>query len=152
MKHPIPSRKSAQKGVVIIEAMIAILIFSVGVLGIVGMQANMIKNTSDSNYRAEANYIAQQTVGTMWSDMVPVSNLDNYVVLDDISAQLPGGQRNVNKLNVVTDGSGTVIGGVFKITVGWTAPGETPAANDTTAPCYMTVAHCFSTIATISGG
>lgn len=144
--------KSVQQGVVIIEAMIAILIFSIGVLGIVGMQANMIKNTADSNYRADASYIAQQTIGTMWADMDPVGNLDNYVALDDISALLPGGQRNVSKVSVVVDDAGAVIGGVFTVTVGWTAPGETPAADDTTAPCFMTVAHCFSTTASIAGG
>ncbi|MBU1214279.1 MAG: prepilin-type cleavage/methylation domain-containing protein [Gammaproteobacteria bacterium] len=152
MKHPLTNSGPAQQGVVIIEAMIAILIFSVGVLGIVGMQANMIKNTSDSNYRSEASYIAQQTIGTMWSDTFPVSNLDNYVGVDDISTLLPGGKRSVNKLDVVTDGTGTIVGGSFRVTVGWTAPGETPAANDTTAPCFMTVAHCFSTTATIAGG
>ncbi|MDP2761236.1 MAG: prepilin-type cleavage/methylation domain-containing protein [Sideroxyarcus sp.] len=152
MKLPVQTGKSAQQGVVIIEAMIAILIFSIGVLGIVGMQANMVKNTSDSKYRAEASYIAQQTIGTMWSDMDPVANLDNYVVVDDISTLLPGGTRTVNKVAVVSDGTGTIVGGVFTVTVGWTAPGETPAEDDTTAPCFMTVAHCFSTTATIAGG
>ena len=52
-------RKSTQQGVVLLEAMIAILIFSVGVLAIVGLQAAMIKNTSESKYRADASYIAQ---------------------------------------------------------------------------------------------
>ena len=34
--------KSAQHGIILIEAMIAILIFSIGVLGIVGLQAAML--------------------------------------------------------------------------------------------------------------
>lgn len=152
MKHPLQTGPYSQQGVVIIEAMIAILIFSIGVLGIIGMQANMVKNTTDSKYRADAGYIAQQTIGTMWSDIDPVANLDNYVVAgEDISALLPGGQRTVNKLSVVTNKDGIHVGGIFTVTIGWTAPGETPAADNTTAPCYMTVAHCHTANATISG-
>ena len=56
--------------------MIAILIFSVGVLAIVGLQATMIKNTADSKYRAEASYIAQQRIGLMWADP---DNVATYV-------------------------------------------------------------------------
>lgn len=152
MERPLRNAPYFQQGVVIIEAMIAILIFSIGVLGIIGMQANMVKNTSDSKYRADAGYLAQQTIGTMWSDIDPIGNLDNYVVTgEDISALLPGGQRTVNKLSIVTNKDGDVVGGIFTVTIGWTAPGETPAADDTTAPCFMTVAHCYTANATITG-
>ncbi|MDD2894257.1 MAG: hypothetical protein PHF20_10055 [Halothiobacillaceae bacterium] len=152
MQRHLRTGPNSQQGVVIIEAMIAILIFSIGVLGIIGMQANMVKNTTDSKFRADAGYIAQQTIGTMWSDIDPVGNLDNHVVAgEDISALLPGGQRTVNKTTVITNKDGIIVGGVFTVTIGWTAPGETPAANDTTAPCFMTVAHCYTTNAIISG-
>ena len=60
--------KSAQQGVVLLEALIAMLIFSMGVLALVGLQAAMIKNTSDSKYRAEASFIAQQRIGMIWAD------------------------------------------------------------------------------------
>jgi type IV pilus assembly protein PilV len=152
MKPTFPTALHSQQGVVIIEAMIAILIFSIGVLGIIGMQANMVKNTTDSKYRADAGYIAQQTIGTMWADIDPVANLDNYVITGgDISALLPGGRRTVNKSAVITNKDGIIVGGIFTVTIGWTAPGETPAADDTTAPCFMTVAHCYTTNATIAG-
>lgn len=152
MKLSIQSSKQDQQGVAIIEALIAILIFSIGVLGIVGMQANMLKNTTDSQYRAEASYIAEQMIGTMWSDMVPVSNLaNNYVGLSNI-AELPGGQLNIAQLNQIRDTNGLLLGGRFAITIGWTAPGELPAANAAAAPCFMTVAHCFTTITSIVGG
>lgn len=139
-----PTRSSqptqlSQQGVVLVEAMIAILIFSMGVLAIVGLQAAMIRNTTDSKYRADASYIAQQRIGTMWSDP---SNLNNYLEAATPITDLPGGRRTVTQLAA----------GQFLVTVGWTAPGETPAANDTTAPCFMAVAHCFNTTATITGG
>lgn len=132
--------ESAQRGVVLLEAMIAILIFSMGVLAIVGLQAAMIKNTADSKFRADAGFIAQQRIGRMWSDL---GNLAGYLEANtDISTLLPGGKRTVTQ----------PAAGQFTVTVGWTAPGETPAEDDTTAPCFMTVAHCFTTTARITGG
>ena len=83
----------AQKGVVLIEAMIAILLFSIGVLAIVGLQAAMIKNADDSKYRAEAGYIAQKRIAQMWADP---ANVATYVETNtDISQILPGGTRTV---------------------------------------------------------
>lgn len=130
--------KSAQQGVVLIEAMIAILIFSIGVLGIVGMQAAMVKNTSDSKYRADAAYIAQQFIGQTWANngVLPATPI--------ISDLLPNGTLTPAVSNI------TPTSYQLKVTVGWTAPGETPAANATTAPCFMTVAHCYITITNVA--
>ncbi|MCR4331849.1 MAG: hypothetical protein NUV34_03970, partial [Sulfuricaulis sp.] len=138
--HKISAFKSAQQGVVLIEAMIAILLFSMGVLAIVGLQAVMVKNVADSKYRAEAGYIAQQRIGMMWSDP---DNLANYLESStDISSLLPAGKRTVSQ----------PVAGQFTVVVGWTAPGEEPADDDTTPPCFMAVAHCFTTTASITGG
>ena len=56
-----------QDGAILLEAMIAILIFSFGILAIVGLQGAMVKNVTESNYRAEAAYIVQQQIGRMWA-------------------------------------------------------------------------------------
>ena len=138
LTSPSPSAVK-QQGVAIIEAMIAILIFSIGVLGIVGMQANMVKNTSESQYRAEAAFIAQQRIGLMWADP---DNLTNYLQAGTPLDELPGGQLTITQPSV----------GQFIVTVGWTAPGKTAAADDTTAPCFMAVSHCFTTTVSITGG
>lgn len=132
--------KSAQQGVVLLEALIAILLFSMGVLAIVGLQAAMIKNTADSKYRADAAYIAQQRIGLMWSN--PGNPAGFLEVNTDISALLPAGKLTVTQ----------PVTGQFRIVVGWTAPNEIPAEDDTAGPCFMTVAHCFTTTASVSGG
>ena len=117
---------SAQQGVVLLEALIAILIFSVGVLAIVGLQAAMIRNTSDSKYRADASYIAQQRIGAMWADP---GNLVNYLEANtDISSLLPSGRRTVTQPVV----------GQFVVTVTWQLPGDTP--------------HNLVAVASITGG
>jgi len=109
-----------QQGVVLLESLIAILIFSMGVLALVGLQGAMVKNTSDAKYRAEATFIAQQRLGIMWVG----TSLADYVETDtDISAQLPSGTRTVtvSPERVVT------------VTVAWQLPGEDPHRYSTNA-------------------
>jgi type IV pilus assembly protein PilV len=102
-----------QKGVVLLEALIAILIFSIGILAIVGLQAAMIKNTSDNKYRSDASFIAQERIGQMWADP---NNVANYFETDtSIADVLPNGTRTV-----VAEPTGR---GLVTVTVTWQAPG-----------------------------
>jgi len=64
-----------EAGVMLIEALIGILIFSIGILALLGMQGAAIKNTIDAKYRSEAALLATQIVGQMWVDM---DDLDKY--------------------------------------------------------------------------
>lgn len=131
-------RKSQQQGIAILEALIAVLIFSLGILALVGLQAAMIKNTGASKYRMDASYIAQKRIGEMWADP---NNLASYVETEtDISNLIPGGLRTVSQLSASQ----------FQITVGWTAPGES-IDNTTKATCGMDVAHCFTVVTDIAG-
>jgi len=57
---------SKQSGVMLLEALIAILIFSMGILALIGMQAIAISSTTDSKSRADASYLANQIIGQMW--------------------------------------------------------------------------------------
>jgi type IV pilus assembly protein PilV len=104
---------SNQKGIALLEALIAVVIFSFGMLGLAGLQAAMVKNTSDSKYRAEATFVAQQKLGEIWTDSSNLGNLAGYVVEESIT-QLPNGKRavNVDSDRVVT------------VTISWQLPGE----------------------------
>jgi type IV pilus assembly protein PilV len=57
-----------QQGAYLLEALIGILIFSFGILGIVGLQAQAIRFTNDSEYRAEAVYLANSLISQMWTE------------------------------------------------------------------------------------
>ncbi len=104
----------------LLEAMIAILLFSIGVLAVVGLQAAMIKNTADSKFRTDASYIAQQRIAQIWIDP---SNLPAYLEnATDISTLLPNGTRT-------TAQSGVQI----TVTVTWQQPGEAQHNVTTTA-------------------
>jgi type IV pilus assembly protein PilV len=88
-----PHGVKGQQGVVLLESLIAILIFSMGIIALMGLQAAMIANTTDANYRAEAAYIAQKRLGDMWANP---TNLASFVEVNtNISAQLPNGTRSV---------------------------------------------------------
>ena len=49
----------------LLEAMIAILIFSFGILGLIGLQANAISLSTDAKYRADAALLANQLIGRL---------------------------------------------------------------------------------------
>ncbi len=119
--------QTSQKGVVLLESLIAILIFSMGILAIAGLQGAMVKNTSDSKYRADAAFIAQQRLGVMWADP---ANLVNYVETNtDISNLLPSGKRTVAL---------PAAAGEVTVIVTWQQPGQS--------------VHNYSTYARITGG
>jgi hypothetical protein len=60
--------RQRQGGAYLLEALIGILIFALGVLGIVGLQAASLKTTTDAGLRAEAVFAASQFLGQMWTD------------------------------------------------------------------------------------
>ncbi len=63
-----PGRPAAQRGSMLLEALIALLLFSMGILGLMGLQAVAVKNTADAKYRTEAAFLANQIIGQMWAD------------------------------------------------------------------------------------
>lgn len=115
-----------QEGVVLIEVLIAILIFSVGVLAIVGLQATMIKSTADAKYRADASYIAQARIGEMWAD--PANAINKVEANTDISALLPAGRRTVAQ----------VAAGQYQVTVTWQQPGPDATTRNFTTTAFIT--------------
>ena len=63
-------RSSLQHGAILLEAMIAVLIFSFGILALSGLQGAMMKNTAEATYRSEAAYIVQQRIGNMLANPI----------------------------------------------------------------------------------
>jgi type IV pilus assembly protein PilV len=72
--HPRPAR-TANRGVVLIEVMVAVLIFMLGILGFIGMQTALTRATTEADQRANAAYLANDVMGRMWGD---ISNLASY--------------------------------------------------------------------------
>jgi type IV pilus assembly protein PilV len=85
-----------QQGVMLLEALVGVLIFSIGILGMVSMQATAIQNSSSATYRTEASYLANQIIGTMWADK---GNLASYALNANATACAAGGAAS-NYTNV----------------------------------------------------
>ncbi|MBS4097544.1 MAG: pilus assembly protein PilV [Sulfuricella sp.] len=81
----VPTRQS---GSMLLEALISILIFSMGILAIVGMQAASIRQAGDAKYRIDANLLVNQLIGQMW-----VSNRNAATLAANFAS--PGGAAYV---------------------------------------------------------
>lgn len=60
-----PPPRIAHSGFTLIEVLIAILVFSFGILGAVALQASAIKMSTDAQQRAEATFLADQLLARM---------------------------------------------------------------------------------------
>jgi type IV pilus assembly protein PilV len=121
---------AAQKGVMLVEALVAILISSVGIIAVMGMQAASITQVTQSKFRTDASYLANQIVGRMWGD---IANLDSYE-----AAGFSGRQNwDATVANTLPSGTGAidVVGDQVTVTITWRMP-EDP----TTTRRYVTVA------------
>lgn len=68
-----------QAGVMLIEALIAILIFSLGILAIVKLQATSIQQSASAESRALASMLANDVISQMWaSDRTPATLKSNF--------------------------------------------------------------------------
>ena len=60
--------RKPQQGVMLLEALVSIAVFSIGVLGLIGLQSAAIRNTDEARQRAAAAFYANQIIGSMWAD------------------------------------------------------------------------------------
>ncbi|TXT30916.1 MAG: hypothetical protein FD131_1403 [Rhodocyclaceae bacterium] len=127
MVHVKLNELKSQSGFLLLEVLIAIVIFAVGILAIVGLQATMVKNSTDARYRAIASQVAEQRIAQQWAaPAVQITDTDT-----DISNVLPNGTR-------------TIVWGAppnqnqLTVTVTWQQPGGDQ--------------HQFTTVARVAGG
>ncbi|MDI1247131.1 MAG: prepilin-type N-terminal cleavage/methylation domain-containing protein, partial [Rhodoferax sp.] len=64
----LPRRKFQNSGFALIEAVVGMLIFSIGVLGLVALLGTMIRVQGASTFRAEASALSGELIGNMWAD------------------------------------------------------------------------------------
>ena len=121
-----------QQGSVILESMIAILIFSIGILAIIGLQGVSIKNVAGAKYRSDASQLANQIIGEMWvADKTSVAALQaNFSSPDGVRYLTWAASSVQGALPGVTAASGTFPTIVIDadnraiITIQWQVPGE----------------------------
>jgi type IV pilus assembly protein PilV len=126
--------QALQNGMVLLEGLIAILIFSVGILGVVGLQAAMIKGSADSQYRIEAGNIAQQRVAQMYVDQTKLADYEEVDTPIAATTGLPNGKRSTVRADAScdTDSLGAPSQNCVVVTVSWEQPGTKDIHNVTT--------------------
>ncbi|HEX5355652.1 MAG TPA: hypothetical protein VFW93_05520 [Aquabacterium sp.] len=143
------SRLAAQTGVMLLEAMVAILIFSLGVLSIIQLQAVSIKQATGAEYRSMAALLANDLISRMWASDKTAATLQtnfgssgasyNQWLATVRSSGLPNISNDKGTLPTVTfttvpaTASGPA-SSVAQVTVFWQEPG------DTTTHSYTAVA------------
>ncbi len=127
-----PERKH-ERGVMLIEALLAILIFSIGILAVVGMQGVAIKDVAAAKYRSDAGFLVDELIATMWIDSTNLNNanyayagsgtppakLDNWIT--QVKARLPLATVWPPIVEVTNDPSG---GAEVTIQLRWQTPSE----------------------------
>jgi type IV pilus assembly protein PilV len=92
--------RRASAGFTLVEVLVSVVIFSIGVLGLVRLQATAVKMATDARQRAEATFLADQLLARMLiSDPATASTFAHHP--DTGSTCAPGGAASTNAL--VTD-------------------------------------------------
>jgi type IV pilus assembly protein PilV len=135
------NRSSRHSGFSIVEVLVAILVFSTGIVGLMAAQASAVRGSTDAKYRADAAFLASQILGRMWANRGDLqanpanfahrpagaacapsgaSAVDPDVVawLAEVDATLP--QASAATQQIVVGANQAVT-----ITICWQAPGDT---------------------------
>lgn len=108
---------SGQSGFMLLEALISMLIFSVGILGIVNLQALSVSNSANNRYRVTASLLADQFIGQMWGDdRSKLSDCKNTSIYSNWENQV---KNSLKSLPVVTCTDDRI-----DITLIWTLPSD----------------------------
>ena len=114
----VPTLRRAARGISMIEVLVVILLFSFGLIGMVGLQAKAVQVSVSAEDSSRAALLANELVSAMWgANSVTLASgvitAWNARVADTTTRGLPNGQGTV-----------TVTAGVATITVSWRAPHE----------------------------
>ena len=108
-----------QGGATILEILISILILSLGILALVGLQAKTLTAAHDAKYRVEATTYADQIIGVMWADRANLANYQTFAA----PAAATWRTEVMNALPGSTTPTIAVNGTQVSVTVNWRPPG-----------------------------
>ncbi|RYH20677.1 MAG: type IV pilus modification protein PilV [Alcaligenaceae bacterium] len=86
----------SQRGVALLEVLVSVLLFSLGILGLIGLQARAIGLSGEAEDRSRASMLANDIVSEVWlrrEIAIPTSVVDEWRarVADATGAGLPEG-------------------------------------------------------------
>ena len=126
-----PQGGNSQRGIALIEALVAILIFSFGVLGLIALEASAVNFAVDSEDRNRAALFASEIASSMWTaGSVSVTNAQ-------LAPQVATWQANISNPTTtgLTNGTLTITPVTAKsadITITWKPPARATTSSAST--------------------
>ena len=136
-RPPLVAIRSRQSGFTLIEALVAMVVLSLGLLGLASLQINALKFNQTAHLRTQAATQAYRMLDTMRASRSAVSNGNFDVALsakltggtlygDEVNgwktalaSQLPSGDGSICRLATADPSSGCGAGSFVLITVQW---------------------------------
>jgi type IV pilus assembly protein PilV len=134
------TRRSPAAGFAMIEVLIALLLFAIGILGLVGLQASMTQAQTESKVRADAANLVDELATVMWGELGNKDTIANLAAfntagcsgnaacnawLTKLGKTLPGGTVASLVFNNVAD-TWDVNHGLVTVTLSWSLPNGSP--------------------------
>lgn len=121
-KGLVPLFWSGQQGLALIECLISLVIFSVGVLGLMGLEARAINFSSDAQDRNRAALFANDVGSTMWlagTVTIPAATMTAWqtAIADPTKTGLANGTLGIAAVANTTNAA--------DITITWKPPSRT---------------------------
>ena len=125
-----------QHGALLLEALIGILLFSIGILSVVALQATAMKEVTQAKMRSDAGLLANQLIGQIWANR---SNAATYAYcsgtapalltawITEVNARLPNSTTYKPCVQVVQTayaGPPAYTSNVVTVTLSWQMPEE----------------------------
>jgi type IV pilus assembly protein PilV len=116
-------------GSALIESLLAVLVFSVGLLSLLALLTATLKESNNARYRSEASLLATDLVSRMWSGERSLQSLrqrftpaaDEYQRwLERVRSTLPGVTDNQNLPELLIDDERRIT-----LTLHWQTPSDT---------------------------
>lgn len=125
-RNPPPGRRTGHRGFALVEVLVGMLLFTIGILGMMSLAAIMTTAQTASMFRSDAAALAADIVGQMWADApgnrplyasteVQCSYLPCAQWVQKVGASLPQGRARLDW----EASTGTVT-----VSVRWTQPTE----------------------------
>lgn len=116
----------------LLEALIGILIFSIGILALIAMQSVAVSQVRDAQFRSEAAVLADRMMGNLVLIQSSVPTLSATPTITqwktEVTNTLPSG---VGRVTLVASALGSTVT-TATITITWRVPGASTTSNHTT--------------------
>jgi type IV pilus assembly protein PilV len=154
-----------ERGMMLLESLVSIMVFSIGVLGVVSMQAVSVHNVTEAQYRTDASFLANELVGRMWTNRANITSFDYPgtgavpITIADwvtkVAGTMPGAAGSPPLISVtntdhIVTGTTDYLTYAVQISVRWQSPQEANFTPPLPAHTYTTTAY-FEHCAIVAG-